>query len=137
MPNPATDADMIKEANLLLQNIKTISRQNIHTRHSPSRPSSPACKRWRKEQLRQREVNTSTQTLAVIPAQYSPITTPSSNINTDVLFTYQSRFDKKPFMRPVIPLIFDTGASITISNSKHDFVGSIHAVQHAEIQGIA
>ena len=55
------------------------------------------------------------------------------------LSVFQTTYhDSTTTMTPdMVPLIFDTGASISLSPVRSDFIGPIRPVQHVHIKGIA
>lgn len=78
----------------------------------------------------------------VIPKQYEPITPSIGENNKEQLVllaafeaTYQD--SKTPLSPDMVPLILDTGASISISPYKTDFITPIKPVQQVKIKGIA
>jgi hypothetical protein len=42
-----------------------------------------------------------------------------------------------PLTPDMVPLILDTGTSVSITPHKSDFISPIHAVQHISIKGVA
>lgn len=136
MSTTKNDNNLVKEANLLLNNLENISKK-----HHPCALSNPKQNMARKRRHggahAHQRINPNSYPPPTIPTQYLPICNTPTTTQAETLLAFQCHFDKEPFMRPGIPLIFDTGASITISNCKHDFVGPISPVQNATIQGIA
>ena len=69
------------------------------------------------------------------PTDASSTGTPSQPLTT--LHLLQAILRQEPFSSTSIPLILDTGASVSVSNDRADFVGPIHQVQNTTLQGIA
>lgn len=76
-----------------------------------------------------------------IPSVFQPMA-PMSTHNKETLLQLAAFEDtyhdaKTPISPDMVPLIIDTGASITVSPYKTDFVSPIKPVQAIEIKGIA
>jgi hypothetical protein len=77
-----------------------------------------------------------------IPHTYSPMTHSLPIHNKEKLLqlaTFEATYNdaKTPISADMVPLIIDTGASITVSPCKTDFISPIWPVQNIEIKGIA
>jgi hypothetical protein len=73
---------------------------------------------------------------------YEPYTSTTIQENKAALFllsafetTYHGSIT--PISPDMVPLVIDTGASVTVTPYKTDFIGHIHPVQDIEIKGIA
>jgi hypothetical protein len=73
----------------------------------------------------------------IIPQQFPPVLPIPLPLTMAYLLAYQTQCDRSPFLSTSVPLILDTGASISITNSPHDFVGPIKPIQNTTVQGIA
>jgi hypothetical protein len=74
-----------------------------------------------------------------IPTHFPPLIASTADpltLRTTVV-SYLCRHEAKDFMLDKIPLIFDTGASVSISNTKSDFASPILPVQRTTLKGIA
>jgi len=77
-----------------------------------------------------------------IPAQYHPMESLPSNNNKErllLLAAFEATYHNMPtpLSPDMVPLVIDTGASITVTPYPTDFIGPINPVQNAEIKGIA
>jgi len=85
----------------------------------------------------------STGILPVIPTQYPahqvPQLTSAAKEKLLLLAAFEATYhdSKTPISLDIVPLIIDTGASVTVSPCLTDFVGPIRPVQDVAIQGIA
>jgi hypothetical protein len=77
-----------------------------------------------------------------IPARYDPSTHFCSTDNKHkllLLLAYEATYHESitPLRPDMVPLVIDTGASVTVTPYHMDFIGPITPVQAAEIKGIA
>ena len=84
--------------------------------------------------------NKNNNSTTVIPQLYNPHTQRTTTQNQK-LFVYCSALNASHLKHGITPdevtLIFDSGASCTISPSESDFLGEIKKVQNTKISGIA
>ena len=73
----------------------------------------------------------------IIPQQFPPVLPIPLPLTMAYLLAYQTQCDRSPFLSTSVPLILDTGASISSTKSPHDFVGPIKPIQNTTVQGIA
>jgi hypothetical protein len=114
----------------LISELRRRDQQDLAFEYTPRRPNHIL--------PRERQYNRP----PIIPTQYEPdiSRSPIECKEKLVLFaafeaTYQD--SKSPISPDMVPLILDTGASISISPYRSDFVSTIRPVQKVQIKGIA
>jgi hypothetical protein len=77
----------------------------------------------------------------IIPQYLNPCSSPTSSSKLHLLqiaaFEAVYTHNKTPISPDCFPLIIDTGASISVTPYRTDFISDIHPIQSLEIQGIA
>jgi hypothetical protein len=78
----------------------------------------------------------------ILPTLYEPETHCSSSASKEklvLLAAFEATYHdcKTPISHDMVPLIIDTGASISISPYRSDFISPIRPVQKVQIKGIA
>ena len=102
--------------------------------------SSPRRKKRRPSVHSRRSVQPPIDPPPVIATHFPPlfpIATPQTLPGSTGLAALQAALPSPPFPSTALQLILDTGASVSVSPNKEDFIGSIRPVQSTTLKGIA
>jgi hypothetical protein len=108
---------------------------------SPTSPtSSPRRKKRRPGVYTQCLTHPAIDPPPIIATLFSPLIptmTPQTSTGSTGLAALQAALTPPPFPSTALQLILDTGASVSVSPDKGDFIGSIRPVQSTTLKGIA
>jgi len=124
-----------------LTTLENSIQEYLTTQAGPTSPSaSPIRKKKRLSKYTPRVIQPPTQSSPRPVLHFSPLEGDDGALPAFPRPTYhamQAALCQNTFPSTALPLILDTGASVSVSHDRADFVGPLQRVQHTTLQGIA